>query len=125
MCALSTAISKVAGPGRTIVPSSARAATRARSTCSWSKVTTLAARREVAELGRHQRRPQDDLGRHLAGGIVGMFGQHGHGQAEGARRLACHPRQLSRSHEPDVMRGQLARSCRRIRIDSGADTYAP
>ncbi len=84
----------------------------------------LAARCEVAQLRRDQRGPQDDFGRHLAGGIVGTLGQHGHGQAEGACSLACHPCQLPRSHEPDVMRSQLARSRRPIRIDSGADTYA-
>ncbi len=85
----------------------------------------LTARREVAQLGSDEWGPEDNLGRHLARGIVGMLGQHGHRQAKGTCSLACHPGQLSRSDEPDVMRGQLARSCRRIRIDSGADTSAP
>ena len=85
----------------------------------------LATRREVAQFGRHERGPEDHLGRHLARGIVGTLGQHGHGQPEGTRSLACHAGQLSRSDEPDLMCGQLARSRRQIRIDSGPDTSAP
>ncbi len=56
MWALSTASSRVAGPGRTAVALLGRApATRSRSTCSWSKVTTAQRSAQCAEIGLDQR----------------------------------------------------------------------
>jgi hypothetical protein len=81
-----------------------------------------------AALGqRVQRRPvggraHDHLGRHAAGGVVGVLGQHGHGQAERAGGFAGHARQLAGPDEPDIVGAQLARLRARIRLDSGAGT---
>ena len=67
-------------------------------------------------------RPHHHLGGHRAGGVVGALGQHGHGEAEGAGRLAGHAGQLARPDEPDVVGLQLARPRPGIRLDRGADT---
>ena len=82
----------------------------------------VAARGEGPEVRRDEGRPEHDLGRHLAGGVVGALGQHGHGEAERAGRLARHAGQLTRPDEPDVVRAQVARPRPGIRLDSGADT---
>ena len=109
MCALSTANSRVAGPGRTAVPSATKFEQEV-------EVDLLVVEgHHAAALGqRAQRRPvggraHDDLGRHGAGGVVGVLGQHGHGEAERAGGFAGHARQLAGPDEPDIVGAQLAR----------------
>ena len=77
---------------------------------------------EGAEVGVDERRADEDLGGDGAGGVVGLLGQDGHGQAERAGGLARHARQLARPDEPDVVGAQVARPRRGIRIDRGPDT---
>ena len=100
--------------------SSAR--TTSRSTCSWSNVTTaqraVKARRSSATKGD----PSTTSAATATGSVVGAFGQHGHGEAERAGRLARHAGQLARPDEPDVVGPQLTRPRPGNRLDRGADT---
>ena len=109
MCALSTAISSAAAPGRIATPSFSSAATMPRSTCSWSNVTTRQRSARACRSAETKGEPISDLGGHPAGGVVGPFGQDRHGEPERAGRLARHSRQLARPDEPDVVRAQVAR----------------
>ena len=109
MWALSTASSSVAAPGRTTVPAG-------RQRRHQLEVDLLVVERhDVAALGEgpqvvgDEGRPDHDLGRDVAGGVVRPFGQHRHGEAECAGGFARHARQLARPDEPDVMGAQSAR----------------
>ena len=82
----------------------------------------VAAGGEGPEVLRHEGRSEHDLGGHAAGGVVGMLGQDGHGQAERAGRLARHAGQLTSTDEPDRVRAQVARPRPGIRLDRGTDT---
>ena len=122
MWALSTASSSVSAPGRTTAPSSASSATMVQVDLLVVEGDDVAAGREGPEVAADERRAEHDLGGHGAGGVVGTFGQHGHGQAERAGRLTGHAGQLSRADEPDRVGAQVARPRPGIRLDSGEDT---
>ena len=106
MRALSTASSSAPAPGvHDGRRRRASAATRSRSTCSWSKVTTRAQGGQGLEVAGDEGRPDHHLGGHVARGVVGPLGQHGDAQPERAGRLAAHPRQLAGTDEAEVAPG--------------------
>ena len=72
-----------------------------------------------AKLRLDEGRPEHDLGRHAAGGVVGALGEHRHRQTEGTRCLAGHAGQLPGPHEPDVMPAQVASLPANRRRDAG------
>ncbi len=53
-------------------------------------------------------RPQQHFGCHSAGSVVGPLGQHRHREAQGARGLGGHARQLSGTDHTDVVGAQVA-----------------
>ena len=101
MRALSTASSSVAAPGRTTAPSRVERGHELEVDLLVVEGHDVAAVGEGPEVRRHERRAQHHLGGHATGGVVGMLGQDGHGEAERAGRLTGHAGQLTSPDEPD------------------------
>ena len=122
MWALSTASSSVAAPGSDHGALGRQLGHQLQVDLLVVEGQDVAAVRQGPEVRRDEGRAEHDLGRHAAGGVVGVFGQDGHGEAQRTGRLTRHAGQLTSPDEPDRVGAQVARPRAGIRLDSGADT---